>query len=85
VRSVLAVLAAAVSALVLLPVACSAGSASEQVVQSNLPSDKPAVSEADSNAAAPTKVAEAASNGKKPITSQEVENELNRLEAELGR
>jgi hypothetical protein len=30
-------------------------------------------------------VAEAASNGKKPITSQEVENELNRLEAELGR
>ena len=65
--------------------ACSAGSPSEQIVRRNLPGDK---AEAQDGAARTTSVAaapkvERANVNDKSITSQEVERELNRLEAEL--
>jgi hypothetical protein len=64
--------------------ACSGGSPSEQVVRRNLPVER-AVSSPDTqtNVAAPRSVAERVNPDRQGITSQEVERELNRLEAEL--
>jgi len=68
--------------------ACSAGSPSEQVVRRNLPAEKGVAPSAPgagvSAALADNAVKRAALPASdKAITSQEVERELNRLEAEL--
>jgi hypothetical protein len=64
--------------------ACSTGAPSEQIVQSNLPAaERAAAPDAPTSNGAPPSKVDAPSNGKKAITSQEVEKELNRLEAEL--
>jgi hypothetical protein len=72
----------AVAGLVLA--ACTQGATSERVVQSNLPGEaKPAAAQ-EPNAAAPAKPATPGAPDDRRITSQDVEKELNRLEAELG-
>jgi hypothetical protein len=67
--------------------ACSAGSPSEQIVRRNLPAEQSATQDAPGAAAPiaakPKSTVERASASDKSITSQEVERELNRLEAEL--
>jgi hypothetical protein len=60
--------------------ACSGGSPSEQVVRRNLPTDRAAAVDA-AGGGAPR--GERGRADKKGLTSQEVEKELNRLEAEL--
>lgn len=65
--------------------ACTQGVTSERVVQRNLPGESKAASVQEPNVpAAPTKPAPASAGEERRITSQDVEKELNRLEAELG-
>lgn len=69
--------------------ACATGSPSEQIVRPNLPAEQSAAPSfaasprAASPRAASPKAPQRASSSDKSITSQEVERELNRLEAEL--
>jgi hypothetical protein len=73
-----------IGGLVVSTVACSAGSPSEQIVRRNLPAEQGASQGAAAPlAATPKATPERASQSDKSITSQEVERELNRLEAEL--
>jgi hypothetical protein len=65
--------------------ACSSGSPSEQVVQHNQPAESAPSEQVTVHAATPLTTAQPGSvrASDKSITSQEVERELNRLEAEL--
>jgi hypothetical protein len=60
--------------------ACTAGSPSEQIVRRNLPAEQGAAAPI---AATQKSTLERSGSSDKSITSQEVERELNRLEAEL--
>jgi hypothetical protein len=67
--------------------ACTQGASSERVVQSNLPGDTKAAGAQEPNApTTPAKSAPASPRraDEPRLTSQDVEKELNRLEAELG-